>query len=93
MIACLFLLIIGVYLSPFSISFDKAVFPQWLVSIGKKYSLDIFIYHVMVGALLLKVEYFEQFTSIIGIVIFLLSWLLCIVLNRTQRFFSRFSMS
>lgn len=77
----------------FSISFDKAVFPQWLVSIGKKYSLDIFIYHVMVGALLLKVEYFEQFTSIIGIVIFLLSWLLCIVLNRTQRFFSRFSMS
>ena len=70
----------------FSISFDKAVFPQWLVSIGRKYSLGIYVYHVMVGALLLKVGYFERFTSIIGIIIFLLSWFMCILLHRTQRF-------
>ncbi len=73
----------------FFISFDKTVFPQWLVSIGKKYSLDIYIYHVMVGILLLKVSFFEQLKPFIGVVIFLLSWFLSIFLHSGQRFFSR----
>lgn len=74
----------------FFISFSKVPFPRWLVSIGKKYSLDIYIYHLMVGVLLLKIPFFEQLTPIIGIIIFLLTWFFSVLLHQGQKFFVQF---